>query len=193
MGMEYELKFRATASQLEQLRTAFEGEEQITQMQTTYYDTPTAQLSARYYTLRCRKENDRYVCTIKTPVSGIGRGEWETECGQIQEAIPVLCKLGCPEDLADLAQEGLVAICGAAFTRITKRITTPDFTAELALDSGILTGGQQQIPLCEVELELKTGDADAMTLYARHLAALYGLTPEKKSKFRRALSLYKGE
>ena len=193
MGIEYELKFRATEQQLEQLRAAFAGPEQTIAMQTTYYDTPTGQLSARRYTLRCRKENDRHVCTLKAPVSGRGRGEWETECDRIQEAIPMLCKLGCPRELPVLVQEGLEAICGAAFTRITKPVLHPDFTAELALDSGILTGGQLQLPLCEVELELKSGNADAMTRYAAQMAALYGLIPEETSKFRRALALYKGE
>ena len=193
MGIEYELKYRATASQLAQLRQAFAGEEARFTMQTTYYDTPTQQLSARHYTLRCRRENDRWVCTVKAPAQGLGRGEWETEGSDILDAVPVLCKLGAPETLQVLVAEGLIPICGAAFTRITKQIVQPDFTAELALDTGKLTGGGRELPLCEAELELKSGDAEEMTAYARQLAALYGLKPEHRSKFRRAMKLYKGE
>jgi inorganic triphosphatase YgiF len=59
----------------------------------------------------------------------------------------------------------------------------------LALDSGVLIGGGRETPLCEVELELKEGNQEAMVLYARILAAKFGLVPERKSKFRRALEL----
>lgn len=193
MGIEYELKFRATPLQLEQLRAAFPGKEETFRMQTTYYDTPTGQLSARRYTLRCRRENDRHICTVKAPAKGPGRGEWETECENILDAVPVLCKLGAPENLPTLVSEGLLPVCGAAFTRIAKQISQPDFTAELAMDTGILTGGGKDLPLCEVELELKSGNAQKMTAYALQLAALYGLQPEHGSKFQRAIRLYKGE
>ena len=64
---------------------------------------------------------------------------------------------------------------------------------EVALDRGILTGGGREIPLCEAEVELKSGfDADA-DRYAADLAQTYGLIPESKSKFRRAMDLVQGE
>ena len=63
----------------------------------------------------------------------------------------------------------------------------------VALDEGILTGGGKEIPLCEAELELKGGSREAMETYGAFLSAAYGLTPENRSKFRRALSLAKGE
>ena len=193
MGIEYELKFQANPQQLEQLRSAFTGAQTVFHMHTTYYDTPTGQLSARRYTLRCRQENHRSVCTIKAPAGGLARGEWDTECERIEDAIPILCKLGAPEELPALAAEGLLPICGAKFTRIAVEVVQPEFTAELALDQGVLMGGGRQIPLCEAELELKSGDQAQMTLFARQLAALYGLVPERQSKFRRAQRLYKGE
>jgi inorganic triphosphatase YgiF len=68
-------------------------------------------------------------------------------------------------------------------------IVTEDFTAELALDSGVLLGGGREIPLCEAELELKSGSKDAMIHYAQILACRFKLVPERKSKFRRAAAL----
>ena len=41
-------------------------------------------------------------------------------------------------------------------------------------------------------LELKDGEPAAAEQFARALAAVYGLKPEGRSKFRRALSLYEG-
>ena len=64
---------------------------------------------------------------------------------------------------------------------------------ELALDSGVLMGGGKTIPLCEVEVELKEGDPVSADLFAKMLAIGHHLAPETKSKFRRALALYKGE
>ena len=71
-------------------------------------------------------------------------------------------------------------------------IETADFTAELAIDSGILLGGGKEAPLCEVELELKSGDPKAMTAFMEQVAAQYGLVPEPHSKFRRAKALAEG-
>lgn len=193
MAVEFELKYGATSELLEQLRQRYDGEEKTYRMCTTYYDTPTEQFSARHCTLRCRLENEVSVCTLKMPTGGIGRREWEVECGRIEDAIEELCKLGAPQEVCDLAKEGLVPICGARFERIAKLLKTEDCLVELALDAGVLIAGDRQIPLCEVEVELKEGDAQACVDFAREMAQSFGLKPEKKSKFRRALDLYRGE
>ena len=65
--------------------------------------------------------------------------------------------------------------------------------AELALDQGILLGGSKELPLCEVEVELKSGSEAAATALAQALAAAYSLSEEPKSKFRRAMDLAQGE
>ena len=193
MGVEYELKFRATEEILQKIDAATEGPSAVYQMQTTYYDTPDGTLSARHYTLRCRLENGTAICTLKAPLEGFGRGEWDLPCENIQQAIPELCKLGAPEDLPQLTAGGLIPICGAKFTRIAKTVALQNCTVELALDRGILTGGDRELPLCEVEVELKSGQQAYCDAYAAQLALAFGLEPERKSKFRRALDLYKGE
>lgn len=193
MGTEFELKYRATEESLQALLQEMPGEPRHYAMQTTYYDTPIGRLSALRYTLRLRLENDTAVCTLKTPAPGGARGEWETECASIEAAIPVLCKLGCPEDLPDLVSEGLIPVCGARFDRIAKTIELPDCVLELALDKGVLTGGGREIPLCEVEVELKSGSRSVCVDFAEKMAQVYCLEPEAQSKFRRALALYQGE
>ena len=54
-------------------------------------------------------------------------------------------------------------------------------------------GGGKTLPLCEVEVELKEGSREAVLAYGAFLSAAYGLKPEKASKFRRGLALYRGE
>ena len=193
MGIEYERKFRANETVLEEIRKAFNQEEQTISMETTYYDAPDKGLSNRWYTLRRRMENDRSVCTLKAPVSARGRGEWEVECDHIETAILELCKLGAPKNLILLTRSGVIPVCGAKFTRIAKTLVLADCTLELALDKGILYGGGKEIPLCEVEVELKNGTADSCDAFAKALSDRFFLEKEDHSKFRRALALYEGE
>ena len=62
---------------------------------------------------------------------------------------------------------------------------------EIALDEGVLLGGGKELPLCELEVELKEGSREAMDAFAAQIAEIYGLQPERKSKFARAIALYK--
>lgn len=194
MGIEYELKFRANQAALEAIAAEYSRyPKKQYQMETTYYDTPSGALSARHYTLRRRMENEKSVCTLKTPAAGFGRNEIELECSNMEDAIPALCVSGAPEDFGALVQEGLIAVCGAKFHRTAITLQFNDCKLELALDSGVLTGGSKTVPLCEAEVELKDGETASADLFAQMLAIQFGLVTETRSKFRRALALYKGE
>ena len=192
MATEYEWKFRATPEILSVIDGAFSEPAVEFSMETTYFDTPAGALSARHYTLRKRLENGESVCTLKTP-AGNARSEFEVRCDDIGEAVSQFPAMGCPADFADLVKEGIIPICGAKFTRIAKTVVMPECTVELALDNGSLMGGGKALPLCEVEVELKDGDVQFCDLFAKTLATRFGLKTEKKSKFRRALDLYRGE
>ena len=189
MGAEYELKFKADPEALRSIFTTFPARWQTIQMQTTYYDTPTGGISARRWTLRSRLENGTGICTLKTPGEHNTRGEWEAETDSIASAIPILCKLSGQQALETLCAEGLVAICGARFTRRAGLFTLRDCTVEIALDEGVLSGGGKELPLCELEVELKEGSREAADAFAAELADIYGLQAEPKSKFARALAL----
>ena len=189
MGSEYELKYRADPESLRSIFTTFPARWQTVSMETTYYDTPSRSLSRRRWTLRRRMENAVSVCTLKTPGAGLERGEWEVRCDSIESAVSELCKLGVPAELLSLCKEGLVVSCGARFTRRAGTFTLPDCVLELALDEGVLLGGSRQIPLCELEVEHKGGAREDVARFAAELAGIYGLQPEEKSKFARALAL----
>ena len=191
MGVEYEVKFRADGEILHSVHTTFPARWQKISMETIYYDTPSGSLSAKRYMLRRRLENGVSVCTLKTSGEGNLRGEWEVNMDSITDAIPELCKLGCPGDLASLCAEGLIPICGARFVRKVGVLTFLECSVELALDQGVLFAGQKEIPLCEIEAEHKSGSQAATDAFARQLADIFGLQPEEKSKFARALALYK--
>lgn len=192
MAVEFELKYNLTDTAFEAIRATMKTAATEYKMETTYYDTPGGDLSARNITLRRRMENQLSVCTLKAPAK-LGRAEFELHCASIEAAIPELCKLSAIEDLPALLAGGVVEVCGARFNRQAWQITLQDATVELALDRGVLLGGGKELPLCELEVELKEGDHKAATAYATQLSIAYGLQPEKKSKFARAIALAKGE
>ena len=191
MGREFELKFQATAEQFAALKADFPNLHPI-EMETTYYDTFDGKMANYHWTLRRRMENGKSVCALKTPGENGATGEREVEESSIMRAIPKLCQLGAPWILMEFTVSGLGPICGARFTRLAGLMEGEGCTLELALDEGILTGGGKELPLREVEVELKAGsDADAVA-FATLLAQKYGLIPEKRSKISRAIGLARG-
>ena len=188
MGREFELKFAATMQDHEALQARFTNLSPIT-METTYDDTPAGDIRYLHWTLRCRQENGISICALKTPGNGFGHGEWEVYSNRIEDAIEGLIAKGAPEQLRDFAAKGLQPVCGARFTRLAGLIDAPACTVELALDEGFLLGGGKEEPLCEVEVELKTGSEEAAAAFAMVLAQEYGLRPETRSKIARAMAL----
>lgn len=191
MGREFELKFAATPTIQDRIEEKYGPFHEIS-METTYFDTPDGALSARRVTLRRRMENGVSVCTVKTPLADGSKGEWELEWMDPATMAQELCKLGAPAELLEWTHGGIVAICGARFTRRAKTVTLPGGSVELALDRGVLLGGGREMPLCEVEVELKSGPDQAAIEFAAALAAEFGLQTEPRSKFRRAKDLAQG-
>lgn len=192
MGIEFELKYRATEQVQEDIKKLAQNWQTIS-METTYYDTADLALAEKRYTLRRRLENGVSVCTVKTPSQGRGRGEWEVEAQTVKEAVSELCKLGAPVDLLSLTAGGVMPVCGACFIRRAATVTVDETVLELALDKGNLFSGERSVPLCEVEVELKQGSQSQAVAYGQILAQRFGLAAEPKSKFRRALALWEEE
>lgn len=191
MGREFELKFSCGDASFEALKAAYPDCTPI-EMETTYYDTFDGRLGNLHWTLRRRMENGRSVCTLKIPAPDGSRREWEVEAPGMMTGIPKLVQAGAPMELMAISVSGLGAVCGARFTRLALTLEIPGATVELALDKGKLLGGGRELPLQEVEVELKEGSDNAAIAFARILAAQYQLTPEKRSKYQRALALARG-
>ena len=188
MGKEFELKYAATQAQLEILKNRYPNLHPIT-METTYYDNAAGDFSRLKWTFRRRMENGISVCTLKTPMAGLGRAEFEVECADLLEAVPQLLAQGAPQQLLALVADGIAPSCGAKFTRLAGKLELDGCTAELALDKGVLLGGGKELPFREVEVELKEGSEEAVVAFAEALAAELGLIPEPKSKVARARQL----
>ena len=200
MGMELEFKLSVqTPALLEQIlfdkevAQVRQSDYRLLNMATVYYDTPDRRLSALRWTLRLRQENEDLVATLKTPGDGRARGEWECQACSIYEALPKLLEQGAPENLTEvLGDQALIPVCAAQFTRRAADVVFADGTrCELCGDIGMLVGGTKEENLCEIEVELKSGDPEAAETFARELQARFGLTEEPRSKFARASALAK--
>lgn len=165
-----------------------QGNYRLLDMATVYYDTADGSLAKKRWTLRLRQENDRLVATCKTPAGGLARNEFECETPTIEAALPTLIAAGAPAELAEI--DRLLPICAAQFTRREAELAFADGTVcVFSGDIGMLAGGQKQESLCEVELELKSGDFETVKAFGEELKDRFGLTEEPKSKHARAAAL----
>src|SRR5512140_777648 len=80
---EIELKFRLDPAKADAVFDALGGGKARTKTLTAiYYDTPRRTLARGHMALRVRRENDRWVQTLKSDGGAdgrLGRGEWEAE------------------------------------------------------------------------------------------------------------------
>ena len=189
MGREFELKYTASPEKLREIRQLWENWETIS-MATTYFDTASGLLSSQNCTLRTRLENGISVCTLKTPTQGYGRGEWDKAGPWCAETVEELFQKA---ERTPVAFDDLQEVCGARFTRLAKTVELPGCTVEISLDEGVLMVGGRETPLCEMEVEVKSGDEKAAVIFAKYLAERFALCEETKSKFCRAALLAKGE
>lgn len=187
---ELELKFQLGLSALEALQGgAFPIEQaRISRLHAIYFDTPTHALRDGAFSLRVRRKGDTYIQTLKHRTGGglFARDEWETE-------VP-----GADLDLGALAGTPAVnAIDGASlapvFTvEVERRVhqwIRGETRIEVSFDTGLITAGDRQEPVAEMELELLSGPPQALFDLARELLAKAPLTLSFESKAERGYRL----
>lgn len=149
------------------------GEAGRTRQSSIYFDTPDHRLASAGVSLRIRRSGSKRVQTIKAAgasTAGLfARSERERP---VRDDIPVLDAVTpLPAGLGSCAD----AIAPAFEVRIDRRswtIAEGDAMIEAVLDRGEVVVGDRQSPICEIELELKSGSADALFALARKLGAL---------------------
>ncbi len=195
--MERELKWRADARLQDEIaawaaplctaRVRYD-------MDARYYDTADGMLAARKAGLRLRLENGESVCCLKCDVHTGGaehvREEYECPAHTIEQGLAALPAAGAPAALCHaLAQAGVAEICRVHFLRRALTLCYQGAVAELALDAGTLSRGTRELPLCEIELEYKSGAEEGFRALGARLSAAFYLRPEPRSKLARAMTL----
>ena len=166
------------------------------EMEAMYYDTADNLIAHCHGGLRLRRENEtRVVCLKLAAESGFGgarkaREEYECTAPDIRTGIQNLPAAGAPQDICDcLLQANLIELGRTAFTRFWFLLSYQGCTCELAFDYGKLTRNGRVGPICEMELELKSGSEADFDALAVQLQQEFDLKPQPLSKLVRMMSL----
>lgn len=165
----------------------------------TYYDTPALDLAKARVALRIRRQGERYIQTLKTRGQSINglhqRGEWEWDLDAAQLDPTRLSAEIWPAALPAAAELSLLPVFTTDFEREIWLLDYAGAHIEVALDRGAVLysgeGVQLEDPIMELELELKSGDADALLKLADALASELPLHPFDLSKAQRGYALFR--
>ena len=168
MNEEIELKLRVTpawAARLKRskiLQSCASGRASTRRLLSNYFDTPGFDLKALGGGLRIRRTGRRFVQTLKLPVedsTGLQMFH-EFERDVVGEA-PDLSHIVDSLRLARLGDHKfvteLVPVFSTEFRRTTIPVRIEDTDMEIAVDIGEIRVGDGRLPICEVELELRSG------------------------------------
>lgn len=149
------------------------GDPPAIELLSTYFDTADRAVARAGYSLRIRDVGGRRVQTIKAGgARGAGlfvRAEWERP---VAGEVPILDAATPLPRLLGPAADALAPAFEARIRRRTWRIDDAAGSIELAVDRGEMVSGTHRAPVCEIELELKSGDRAALFALARMIDAI---------------------
>jgi len=167
-------------------------------MKASYFDTDDYILSKNDIAFRVRMEGARIVASLKwngSSVEGLHTRE-EINVPVNDEA----CFIAPDPEIfkeAEMGREMIELVGGkplhslleTRFLRSRVRIDTGKSICEIAIDEGEIVTDFGNLPICELEIELFTGDQEEVQKLGDMLAAKYSLIPEDRSKYARGLKL----
>ncbi|WP_305856232.1 CYTH domain-containing protein [Balneatrix alpica] len=198
MSKEIELKLSLVPEAIEQLEVhpllqlaQYQGRKHLLN---TYFDTPALHLQQQRIALRIRQRGpEDFVQTLKTQGSSLGglsqRGEWEVPLAQPALQLELLPEGAWPVELKGIKQQ-LKPAFRTDFQRRQWLLEWQGSRIELVLDQGVIEVGEQQQPLCEVELELLQGQPETLLQLGRQLSDKVALQPCDISKAERGYRLF---
>ncbi|SAK94317.1 adenylate cyclase [Caballeronia hypogeia] len=204
MGIERELKLALAPSQHDDVARFFDqrtGPGKPITLTNVYFDTSDNALAKAKSALRLRRTPEQWLQTYKTlgkTVAGLSeRHEWELPvAGEALEIDALLdtCDDSKARSALERAAPQLVALFKTDFRRITWDIEREGSQIEVALDLGEITaevdGKTHRADISELELELKSGEASALSMLAAELRGAFPeLDPEDLSKAERGYRL----
>lgn len=201
MSKEIELKLSLPAKALPALRrhplvAAAAKRGATVTLDNTYDDTPDLTLKTRKVAVRTRRQGRRWLQTVKCAAPSTGglsaRPEWEQPyagCFDFSAVDdPVTARLLAKH------RDALVPVFTTRFRRET-RVHAPGDDVEILLmiDRGEIIAGERSAPICELELELRSGQPADLLALACELADSLPLVPSDLSKAERGYRLFLDE
>lgn len=164
-------------------------------MSATYFDTEDGTLRKKEMALRFRKEGDRFVSTLKWTDSvenGLHiRGEINVpvEIGFLAvPTIEIFKESEIYETLKEnIGNKRLISVMTMDFVREEVKLNIDETICALSLDRGEIITTNGNVPICEIEIELYSGEKEKILELGEKLALKYNLIPCDKSKYQRGL------
>ena len=163
-----------------------------------YFDTDGGILASNDIAFRVRTEGPRVVASLKW--SGKNEGPLHTR-EEVNVPIDGEACLITPDPAIFLESEigqhvmrlidgkPLTNIIEVVFLRRSVRVDTGESIIEVSIDMGEIVADSGSLPICELELELFSGNCDDLSRIGQTLAEKYLLAPEEESKYARGLLL----
>jgi triphosphatase len=161
-----------------------------------YYDTEKWKLRKHGLTLRVRRIGRRFVQTVKRENGAssalMDRGEWERDITEAKPDLALARDIGLEAILSKKLETKLKPLFETRVRRKVYQIRSGGSEIELTIDKGTVAAGRRSSPICEVELELKRGDAAELFRVARALAEQVSVQLAVTSKPERGYALVTG-
>lgn len=185
--VETELKFHVPKSSIVSFEKALRrGATQTLLLKALYFDTAGRHLARQKTALRLRLENDQWIQTLKIASSETLLSRIELNHPRPSPDLDLSVYFGTPaESLITHLREPLTIGCETHVSRLMRLIRTPLGVVEIAYDCGFVRAGALDLPICEVELELKLGGIAALFSLASQWQQDHGLVMDVRSKAER--------
>lgn len=161
----------------------------------TYYDTADHDLHKAGLTLRVRANGERHVQTVKVDEAGAGlfdRPEWETVISGAEPDLSVLADTPVPGILQSSHSPDLRRVFATLVERTTRSLREGDSRIEATFDQGRIETPNGDVPLWELELELKDGTPGDLFALAQVLSETVPVRLGALSKSARGFRLVDG-
>lgn len=202
MALETELKLAIRPEDIEQvthlslLKKYLSEGPIIKRLVSTYFDTPDFAIRSHQMGLRIREVEGHFIQTLKYGGSiqeGLHqREELECEVDNLSPRLDLISDPAVRKLLIEQIQLPLNPVFCTDFTRTTWFLILPDTThIEFDLDVGEARTSNQRQSFQEIELELLSGNQEALHQIASEIAEFISIFPEHRSKASRGYALLK--
>jgi len=193
--IKMEIKDKAQVENIRKFLQENEGQRpQSIVMKAIYYDTEEKFYQKHKIAYRVRQENNCFVATYKSgKVNTQGvfeRVEINKKVTSLQADISVFSDVG---EIWNLTKETkgkkFIPIVITDFVRECIDINWFASKLEIALDCGFVQGNERKSPICEVEIELKSGRMEDLLSLKNELSEKFDLQISTVSKYKKGLIL----
>jgi inorganic triphosphatase YgiF len=154
-------------------------------LQAFYFDTPERDLVRAKIALRLRREGEQWVQTLKMPGEN-SLSRIEINHNRPSPDLDLSLYAGEPFAAVLAKHADALSVCYETdVQRIFRQTRTDLGVVEIALDTGLLRAGSVELPISEIEFELKRGQLAAVFALGKKWQQAHGLILDARSKSER--------